>query len=107
MTERRLADCVEDHVVGQPVSREVLPGVVDHPVRAQRAGKFDVAGVAHGRDLGAEVLEDLHRRGAVEPEDPYTRTRWSALTRVHRTRVRARMNPSDTAAASSNDTSGA
>ncbi len=57
-----LADRVEDDVVGLAVLREVLLEVVDDLVGPERAHHLDVLRVAHGGDVGAEVLRELHRR---------------------------------------------
>ena len=59
--ERLLADGVEDDVVRLAVLREVLLQAVDHAIRPKRAHELDVLRVAHGRDVGAELLRELHR----------------------------------------------
>ena len=63
-TERVLADGVDDRVVRLAVLREVLVPVVDDLVGAERPDELDVVGAADGRDVGAEVLGELHGRRA-------------------------------------------
>ena len=47
---------VEDQVVAPGAVGEVLPGVVDDVVGADRADEFDFRGAAHTRDLCSEGL---------------------------------------------------
>src|SRR5229473_4876810 len=73
--ERVLADCVEDDVVRLAVLGEVFLRVVDDLVGSERGHELEVLGVAHRRDVGAEVLGELHPCGADGPgravdEDP-------------------------------------
>src|SRR5437016_11645889 len=69
-----LADRVEDDVVRLAVPGEVLLRVVDHVVGSERADELEVLGVAHGGDMRAEVLRELHScgsdrsRGAVDDD---------------------------------------
>ena len=61
MAERKVANGVEDGVVGLAVFSEVFLGVVDDLVGSERPHEFDVLGVGHGRDVGPEVPGQLHR----------------------------------------------
>ena len=69
------ADRVEDDIVRLAVLGEVFLRVVDDSIGSERSDEFDVLGVAHSGDIGAEVLGQLHRgradgpRGTVD-EDP-------------------------------------
>src|SRR2546425_6920836 len=51
---------VEDQVVTVPISREVLPGVIDDPVCSDRADHVHVLRTAHGGHLRSERLGDLN-----------------------------------------------
>ena len=62
--ERAVADVVEDQVVAHVGARVVIPGVVDHVVRAEGADQLDVARAADGGHLGAHRIRDLHCEGA-------------------------------------------
>ena len=55
---------VEDQVVAASPVGEVLAGVVDDVVGAQRGHQVDLRGAAHAGDLGAERLRQLDRVGA-------------------------------------------
>ena len=68
--ERVHADRVEDDVVRLAVAREVLLRVVDHPVGSERAQEVEVPGVAHGRDVGVEVLASCTAAVPMDPEAP-------------------------------------
>jgi hypothetical protein len=59
-----VAPDVEDHVVAMCAVGEVVAGVVDYVVCADRADRVDLGRAAHTRDLGSEALGDLHREGA-------------------------------------------
>src|SRR5439155_533194 len=61
--ERVLPDRVEDDVVRLAILGEVLLGVVDDLVGAERAHQRDVLGGAYRGDVGAEGRGQLHRRG--------------------------------------------
>src|SRR5918996_2276486 len=54
----------EDHVIMFPALGEVLPLVVDDAVGTQRACDVHLAGTAHGGDLRAQHLGDLHGESA-------------------------------------------
>src|SRR5215212_3711451 len=58
---------VEDEVVALIVLSEVLAGVVDDVIGADRSDHAHVSGAAHAGHLGAESLRDLHREGADAP----------------------------------------
>ena len=100
--ERVLADRVEDDVVRLAVLREVLARVVDDVVGAERPHELDVLRVADGRDLGAEVLRQLHgggadgSGGAVDRRCSVPAAVWAFLRHA-----RAMIAPSEAAAASS------
>lgn len=66
-TERVLADRVEDDVVRLAVPSEVLLGVVDDLVGAERPHDLDVLRVAHCSHVRIEVPGQLHRRSADRP----------------------------------------
>src|SRR6266496_4711783 len=55
---------VEDQVIMLPVSGEVLPAVIDDPIRTDRSDHVHVPGAAHARHVGTERLGDLHAEGA-------------------------------------------
>ena len=55
---------LEDDVVAPPVGGDVLPGVVDDLVGAERADQVQVPGAAHPGHLGPEPLGELHGEGA-------------------------------------------
>ena len=55
---------VEDQVVALAAVGEVLPGVIDDLIGADRADKIDLCGAGHAGDLGAEGLGQLHGVGA-------------------------------------------
>ncbi len=61
---RAVADVVDDQVVTRPVPAEVVDGVVDDAVGADRPDQLDVLRAADTRDVRAERLGDLHREGA-------------------------------------------
>src|SRR2546423_1005626 len=54
-------DVVEDEVVAFLTLGEVLPGVVDDMVSADRSDHVDVLRAAHACHLGTERFGDLHR----------------------------------------------
>ena len=55
-----IADVVEDEVVALRAFGEVVLGVVDDVIRAERAHELHIAGAADAGHLGAERLGDLH-----------------------------------------------
>ena len=57
-------DVVEDEVVLLSAPGEVVAGVVDDVVGADRTDQVHVPGAAHAGDLGPERLGDLHRERA-------------------------------------------
>src|SRR5579884_2260578 len=60
-------DHVKHQVVSLPTLCEVLSGVVEYPIGAERAHQFAISGAAHGGHLTAERLGDLNREGADTP----------------------------------------
>ena len=58
-SERLPAD-VEDHVVAPAAAGEVVAGVVDDVVGAERSDQVHLRRAAHAGDFGAERLGDLH-----------------------------------------------
>ena len=58
--QRVVGDVVEDEVVLPSAAGEVVAGVVDDVVGADRADEVHVPRAAHAGDLGAERLRDLH-----------------------------------------------
>src|SRR6516225_9131818 len=54
-----VADQVEEHVVAVPGRGEVLPGVIEDTVRAERPDQAGIPGAADAGDLSAERLGDL------------------------------------------------
>ncbi len=80
--------------------REVLPGVVDHLVRAQVPEEVELVAVIDGRDLGPAQLRDLHRErphAAARPVDQHplapagsARRRAGTAARATRSAVRWR-----------------
>ena len=62
--QRPVPDVVDDQVVARSVPAEVVDGVVDDAVGADRVHRLDVRRAAHARDLRTERLGDLHREGA-------------------------------------------
>src|SRR5205823_9592753 len=59
-----LADGVEDHVVEPAGAREVLSGVVDHHVSAERLHELQVARAAYAGDACPEVPCELNGKYA-------------------------------------------
>src|SRR5438067_10704311 len=58
--QRSVADDVQDDVVLNAVPREIVDGVVDHAIRADRSHELDVSRAAHRSDVCAERLRNLH-----------------------------------------------
>ena len=67
---RTVPDVVEDDVVALVAVSEVLLGVVDDVVGADRADQLNVLGAAHSGHLGAENLGDLHSECADPARGP-------------------------------------
>ena len=63
-----IGDEVEHHVVPALVRREVLDGVVDHVIGADRAHVFGLRPAAHARDLGAHFILSEGIVHAAQPE---------------------------------------
>ena len=61
---RAVSRQLEDEIVLLPAPGEVLLGVVDDVVRAERADQVHVPRAAHAGHLRSERLRDLHREGA-------------------------------------------
>src|SRR6516162_8609066 len=53
-------DAVENDVVTSIPLGEILPGVIDDPVRADRPDHVHIPGTAYAGDVRAETLRDLH-----------------------------------------------
>ena len=51
LVERAVADVVEDQIVAFRIEREVLLGVVDYKVRAERSDHLHVPGAADAGDF--------------------------------------------------------
>ena len=68
---------VDDDVPTARTVREVLGGVVDHVIGAERTDQVGLRPAAHAGDLGAERLRDLHGERAHtarpwESSDPHS-----------------------------------
>src|SRR3954447_20860778 len=59
-----IADIVEHHVESTVSLDDVVSGVVDYVVGAERPNHVDVSGAADGGHIGAERDGDLHGKGA-------------------------------------------
>src|SRR3990172_1359416 len=62
--ERTVRGDVEEHVVALPWRGEVVPHVIDDFIRTEGADEVQVPSTGHGRDMRAERLRDLDRKGA-------------------------------------------
>ena len=62
--ERPVSDESDDHVVAVTGVGEVLAGVLDDVVGAERGDELDTVAAAHACDLPAKRLGDLHRERA-------------------------------------------
>jgi len=85
--ERTVRHVVEDEVVALPASREVLSGVFDDVVRAERSDHLHVPRAANTGDVRSEDLGDLHRKGphaarGTVDQDPLPRLHLSRVTKT-------------------------
>ena len=62
--DRLVADEVDDHVVAAGMGRDVVGGVVDDVVGADRSDEVDVASAGDSGHFGAVRLRDLYGEGA-------------------------------------------
>src|SRR5262249_12673083 len=65
--ETAFADGIEDHVIYPAGFREILPGVVNHLVSAERLHQVQIGAAAHARDVRHEVLRQLNSEYADTP----------------------------------------
>src|SRR5437870_9311699 len=65
--ETALTDRVENDVIDPAGSREILPGVVDHLVSAERLDYVQIDGAAYPCDVHPEVLRQLNRENPDTP----------------------------------------
>ena len=84
LRHRVVPDVVEDEVVALSALREVLLGVVDDVVGADRADQVDVPGAGDAGHLGTERLGDLHGERAHAARRPVDRGPSARAGRVRR-----------------------